>query len=117
MPFIRHFRHGPDNTLYRHFINCDTDEVHLLQRGSDDVLVIYDANAVARTPEGALGNFYLENVGSQRLWVFSENPLRTRLVCDCTGPESLLDAEVLISKRFLDARLAKIVDHEGADCD
>lgn len=109
---IRRFR--IDEHIYRHAMCGDSDAV-FLQRYTENedatcdndlwtTLLKYspDCQILEPTSEGSkrVGNFRTEGAPGQ--WVVYEGPLRTRIVFPPNrSAESLLDAEVLYSKRWL----------------
>lgn len=109
---IRSFRLGDD--MYRHAICTDSDAV-FLQRYTENkdatcdddlwlTLLKYtnDCQVLEPTSEGSkrVGEFHTEGAPGQ--WVVYEGPLRTRIVFPPSrSVESLLDAEMLYSQRWL----------------
>lgn len=107
---IRRFR--IDEHIYRHAMCGDSDAVFLQQYTENEdatchddlwiTLLKYspDCQVLQPTPDGEkrVGNFEMEGDA----WVMYENPLRTRVVFPPNrSAESLLDAEVLYSQRWL----------------
>lgn len=68
---------------------------------------------IVRDAKGVVGRIVME--GLDRQWVFYERPLQTRVMC--SKGMSLIAFEVEISKRYLLAQQAALVDSEGGHCD
>jgi hypothetical protein len=113
------------NETFEHVLFSISETVEL-QDESGETLIIYNGDWQARTINGKLGDFQLEDIDGSMVWVFYENPNRDRIVC--TG--DLIESELMISRRWIEHRQAFakslisigfndafVVDSEGGHCD
>lgn len=105
MATVRHFEHNGKH--YRHEMDLTTDSITLVDQ-DDNELVIYQADSVVGDltmhPVKRLGRFSIED----NFWVFKEeNGAIVRPGFSFDLVEGLLDAEVEISKKYLEARIGQ----------
>lgn len=95
------------------FPATDTTE---LKDEDGETLLIFNGDAKAFSMTGVEGDFHLETVDGGLVWVYYENPLRTRAVY--WG--DLIAAEVEVGRRWILRNIPQPVapiDSEGGHCD
>lgn len=83
-------------STYRHVMNPACDSVEL-QDESNQVLLVFGADARVRNFKGLLGDFYIEILDGFPRWVYYEMPSQSRRVL---SPDRHV-AEVEVSRRYL----------------
>jgi len=103
MTLIRHFEHN--GKVYRHLMDMEDDSITLVDE-ADKELICYDASCdvmdISASPAKSLGRFVLEN----DYWIFRRpNGGVIETVHTIDMVEGLLDAEVVISRVWLNKQI------------